>query len=129
MLLAAIVIVALKESSGKISSAQDAVLSRLGTHKLVARWHNIPGFAIEIDPSAIPQLESDPLVRRVDIDTGGSGSLAQSVPLIGGDKVHALGYLFVLTPVLLGTMVLLLVALLVVNVSPEESRHYPASWW
>ena len=92
MLLAAIVIVALKESSGKISSAQDAVLSRLGPRRLVARWHNVPGFAVDIDPAEIWRLESDPLVRRVDLDVGGSGSLAQSIPLIGGDKVHALGY-------------------------------------
>src|SRR5690348_10960026 len=88
-MLAAIVIVALKQASAK-----EAVLSRLAPseYTLVARWHNIPGFAIDIDPTLIPKLEADTFVQRVDVDTGGSGSLAESIPLIGGDKVHALGY-------------------------------------
>jgi subtilisin family serine protease len=87
--LAAIVIVALKQAGAK-----EAVLSRFAPseYTVVARWHNIAGFAIDIDPTLIPKLEADPFVKRVDVDTGGSGSLAQSIPLIGGDKVHALGY-------------------------------------
>ena len=94
MLLAALVIVTLKEASGKIAASQDAVLQRLAPSEceLIARWHNIPGFAAEIDPAAIERLKSDPLVLRIDPDVGGSGSLAQSVPLIGGDKVHTLGF-------------------------------------
>ena len=32
------------------------------------------------------------MVLRIDPDVGGSGTLAQSVPLIGADKVHILGY-------------------------------------
>ncbi len=94
MLLAALVIVTLKEASGKIDASQDAVLRQLAPseYELIARWHNIPGFAAEIDPAAIERLKSDPLVLRIDPDVGGSGSLAQSVPLIGGDKVHTLGF-------------------------------------
>ena len=85
------VIVALREASGKTAAS---VLQKLAPseYELVARWHNIPAFAALIDEAAIARLKSDPSVLRIDPDVGGSGSLAQSVPLIGGDKVHALGY-------------------------------------
>ena len=91
------VIVALREPTGKkaaIAAAQDAVLRQLASSefKLVARWHNIAAFAAEIDRPTIERLRSDPLVRRIDPDVGGSAAMAESVPLIGGDRVHALGY-------------------------------------
>jgi CBS domain-containing membrane protein len=43
--------------------------------------------------------------------------------------VHALGYDYVLSPVLIGVMTLLVAALLINNLSPDENRHYPLSWW
>ncbi|HEY8130354.1 MAG TPA: S8 family serine peptidase [Thermoanaerobaculia bacterium] len=91
------VIVALREGAGKkaaIAAAQDAVLQQLAPSEftLVARWNNIPAFAAEIDRAAIERLQSDPLVRRIDPDVGGSAAMAESVPLIGGDRVHSLGY-------------------------------------
>jgi CBS-domain-containing membrane protein len=44
-------------------------------------------------------------------------------------KVHALGYEYVLSPVLIGVGILLVTALLINNLSPNENRHYPLSWW
>ena len=97
MIIAVLVIVALKAASGKvaaIAAAQESVLNQLAPteYDLVARWRNIPAFAAEIDRDAIRRIESDPMVLRIDPDVGGSGTLAQSVPLIGADKVHILGY-------------------------------------
>jgi len=92
VLLAAIFIVALKEAHGKIGLAQDAVLHHLtGDYTLVARFHNIPALAIEASDEALRQLQSDPLVARIDPDSGGSGGDLESLPLIGGDKAHAYG--------------------------------------
>jgi CBS-domain-containing membrane protein len=46
--------------------------------------------------------------------------------VIGGDAVHQLGYLFVITPVMLNATTILLVALLF-N-APFAWRRYPAAW-
>jgi CBS domain-containing membrane protein len=36
---------------------------------------------------------------------------------------------YVLTPVLLGALILLIVAVVVNNLSSNEDRHYPHLWW
>lgn len=82
MLLAAIAIVALRNAHAKLAIAPE---------KIVARWHNIPAIAVDVDPEEMKKLAADPLVERADYDVSGGGSLAQSVPLIGADKVHNLG--------------------------------------
>jgi CBS-domain-containing membrane protein len=51
------------------------------------------------------------------------------IAVLGPANVHELGYQFVLTPVLVGSLILLVVALVVNNLSSHESRHYPATWW
>lgn len=48
------------------------------------------------------------------------------IAILGSDKLHALGYKFVLMPVAVGTMILLIVALLVNNI--PASRRYPEIW-
>jgi subtilisin family serine protease len=81
VLLAAIVIVTLKNASAKTDQ-----------YHVVARWKHIPAMAIEVEPSELPRVLADPAVDRADLDVGGKGSDAQSIPLIGGDKVHNLGF-------------------------------------
>jgi CBS-domain-containing membrane protein len=56
------------------------------------------------------------------------GGATALIAVIGGDKVHALGYLYVLCPVLLGATLMLLVALIVNNMSTNPKRHYPVYW-
>jgi CBS-domain-containing membrane protein len=51
------------------------------------------------------------------------------IAVLGPAQVHELGYEFVLTPVLVGSLILLVVALVVNNLSSHESRHYPTMWW
>ena len=53
---------------------------------------------------------------------GGASAL---VAVVGGESVHALGYQFILTPVLLNAAIILLIAILF-N-SPFKWRRYPAS--
>ncbi len=62
------------------------------------------------------------LTRTIHPPGGGTALIA----VIGSDKVHALGYWYVLDPVLLGVCVLVLMALLVNNLSPL--RKYPNYW-
>jgi CBS domain-containing membrane protein len=51
------------------------------------------------------------------------------IAVLGPAKVHALGFEYVLSPVLIGVGILLVAALLINNLSPDENRHYPLSWW
>jgi CBS-domain-containing membrane protein len=51
------------------------------------------------------------------------------IAVLGPAQVHDLGYLFVLTPVLVATLIILVVGLALLNLSSDENRHYPVSWW
>lgn len=51
---------------------------------------------------------------------GGATSL---IAVIGSEKIKALGYLYVLSPVLTGSIILLLIALIFNNITPH--RRYP----
>ncbi|ABM01549.1 HPP family protein [Shewanella amazonensis] len=53
---------------------------------------------------------------------------AALIAVIGGDSVQRLGYLYAITPVLLGSLALLLVALVINNLSSNPKRHYPRYW-
>lgn len=47
------------------------------------------------------------------------------IAVLGPVQVHRLGYLFGLTPVLTGSVILLAVALIMNNLSEHANRHYP----
>jgi CBS domain-containing membrane protein len=53
------------------------------------------------------------------------GGATALIAIIGSDKIKALGYLYVLSPVLIGTLVLLITALIFNNMTP--SRTYPSN--
>ncbi len=57
------------------------------------------------------------------------GGATALIAVTGGEGVHQLGYLFALTPVLLGALVLLIVALFINNLSSNSKRHYPLYWF
>jgi len=57
------------------------------------------------------------------------GGATALIAVIGGEKVHSLGYAYVLSPVLLASLIMLLVALFVNNVSNNPKRHYPVYWY
>ncbi len=54
------------------------------------------------------------------------GGATALIAIIGGDAIHQLGYLYVITPIGLGAIIMLLVALLVNNLA--NGRHYPEYW-
>ncbi len=56
------------------------------------------------------------------------GGATALIAVIGGDKVHSLGYIYALCPVLVGALIMLVVALLVNNLSTNPKRHYPVYW-
>lgn len=77
-----------------IHAAQQRVLDRVTPSGLNirARWKHVAGFAAMVTEQERRRLESDPDVLRVDEDVPGRASLAQSVPLIGGDTVRVDGW-------------------------------------
>ena len=91
------VVVALRDPAGNPAARlarAAAVIHRAGADQLdvYALWSMIPGFAAEVTESGRERLRRDPDVAAVDPDAGGSGHLAQSVPLIHGDVVRNLGF-------------------------------------
>jgi len=57
------------------------------------------------------------------------GGATALIAVIGGDAIRELGYLYAVFPVLLGSMILLVVALVVNNLSRHPARHYPTYWF
>lgn len=55
------------------------------------------------------------------------GGATALIAVIGGERIHALGFLYVLMPVAAGVAILLFVALAVNNLAPH--RRYPEFWW
>lgn len=54
------------------------------------------------------------------------GGATALIAVIGGDKIHDLGYLYVVIPTGAGALIMLIVALVVNNLCP--SRKYPEFW-
>jgi CBS-domain-containing membrane protein len=54
------------------------------------------------------------------------GGATALIAVIGSQKIHSLGYLYVLVPAGLGAAIMLLIALLVNNI--PKNRRYPEYW-
>ena len=55
------------------------------------------------------------------------GGATALIAILGGPKIHHLGYLYAVVPVAAGVVIMLLVALIVNNIS--ASRRYPEFWF
>jgi len=55
------------------------------------------------------------------------GGATALIAVIGSEKIHHLGYLYVFVPTLAGALILLVTALVVNNLS--EDRRYPEYWY
>lgn len=55
------------------------------------------------------------------------GGATALIAVIGGPKIQALGWLYILVPVGTGVLIMLLVALIVNNLAPQ--RRYPEFWY
>lgn len=56
------------------------------------------------------------------------GGATALIAVLGPEKIHDLGYRYLLTPVLVGVLIMLVVALLANNLSSAEHHHYPVTW-
>lgn len=55
------------------------------------------------------------------------GGATALIAVIGGEQIQALGFWYVLTPIGLGALIMLVVAVLINNLSPN--RRYPQYWY
>ncbi len=55
------------------------------------------------------------------------GGATALIAVIGSERVHQLGFLYVLSPVALGALIMLMVAQIVKNLT--RFRRYPVLWW
>jgi CBS-domain-containing membrane protein len=56
------------------------------------------------------------------------GGATALIAVTGGAEIHNARYLFVVFPILGGTLILLIVALFINNLSGNLKRHYPKYW-
>lgn len=79
--------------AGRIDATREDVLSRLGERdfELTARWTTIAGMAGLASRSGLAKLAEHPDVLRVDLDVPVYKGLAEALPLIKVDQVHARG--------------------------------------
>ena len=56
------------------------------------------------------------------------GGATALIAVIGGERIHSMGYSYIFSPVLVGAVIMLLIALLVNNISTNPKRHYPVYW-
>lgn len=77
-----------------ISILQDAVISSLDSSdfSITHKYQAVPALSGNlITESGLYKLAANPYVVKIDLDVGGTGSLATSVPLIGADTWHGAG--------------------------------------
>ncbi len=65
------------------------------------------------------------LVTNTTHPPGGATAL---IAVIGGSSVHQLGLMYAFSPVFIGTLIMLLIAVLVNNLSTNKNRYYPKYW-
>jgi CBS-domain-containing membrane protein len=56
------------------------------------------------------------------------GGATALIAVIGTAEIRDMGYMFVISPIGLGAIILLLVALVINNLSNNPKRHYPQYW-
>src|SRR5215207_9512713 len=74
---------------GDVATAQRSAIGRAKREALVAlrQYETVPAFSANVrSEEAVRAMASDPSVRRIDLDVGGTGQLASSVRVIGADE-------------------------------------------
>ncbi|MFT5195345.1 MAG: subtilisin family serine protease, partial [Candidatus Promineifilaceae bacterium] len=78
----------------EVATIQNTVLSSLDPTDFRVRhqYQAVPALSGKLfTEDGLIKLAQNPNVRKIDLDVGGSGSLATSVPLIGADTWHVVG--------------------------------------
>src|SRR5688572_2163568 len=77
-----------------VAAAQLSTLGRARRDALVAlrQYENVPAFSVNVSTEdAVRAMASDPGVRRIDLDVGGTGQLSNTVRVIAANERHDIG--------------------------------------
>lgn len=76
-----------------LKAQRSAVLEKLdpSDYQLRREFSLLPAFAIEVDAQALTELVADPRVRRIDLDSGGTGHMLEARPLAHIDSLSDAG--------------------------------------
>ena len=77
----------------EIAANQNSVLADLdpSDFRVKYRYRAVPALAGSVTRAGLARLAANPLVVKIDLDVGGTGSLGGSVPLISADNQHSSG--------------------------------------
>lgn len=77
----------------RILSTRNELVDALPTGEFTIRhtYDAVEAMALDVSWEALLALEANPSVLRIDLDEGGRGGSAQSIPLIRADVLHTLG--------------------------------------
>lgn len=57
------------------------------------------------------------------------GGATALITVISSAKIHEMGYMFAITPIGIGVLLMLIIALFINNLSNNPERHYPKYWF
>lgn len=57
------------------------------------------------------------------------GGATALIAIIGGEKIQDMGYLYIFSPVMIGSVIMVSVAIFINNLTSDSTRHYPVYWW
>ena len=57
------------------------------------------------------------------------GGATALIAVIGGDSIHQIGFIYPLFPVLAGSTIMVMIAVMINNLSKAPNRKYPTYWW
>lgn len=69
------------------------------------------------------------LVMHLTLTMHPPGGATALLYVIGSERIQALGWLYPFTPIALGALMMLVIALVVNNMSNNTKRHYPLYWY
>lgn len=69
------------------------------------------------------------LVMHLSVTMHPPGGATALIYVIGSEQIQSLGWLYPFTPIALGAVIMLIIALVVNNLSNNAKRHYPLYWY
>lgn len=69
------------------------------------------------------------LVMHLTVTMHPPGGATALIYVIGSEQIRSLGWLYPFSPITLGVLIMLFIALIVNNLSSNSKRHYPLYWY
>ncbi len=84
---------------------------------------------IEVEALCALSVSLSVLVMHFTLTMHPPGGATALIYVIGSEEIRSLGWLYPITPIATGAVIMLLVALVINNLSNNSKRHYPLYWY